>query len=97
MAACKIARRQGTRVCQRTVVLAVEAWLALQSDQHFGRDALAPLRRIQQDLSMSFPVRQETEGLSTTITMKNSAPLTTAPIDDAQIIIVDLIAMKLKP
>jgi hypothetical protein len=44
------------RVCARRAVgLADEVWLAKQSDQHFRGDAMAHLRRIQQDLSPPFP------------------------------------------
>lgn len=90
-AAWKIGNSGKARGCaRRAVALADESWLAKQSDQTFGGDALAHLQRIQQDLSMPLPIRQAAERLSTTVTRKNSAPFTTDPIGDARIIIAYL-------
>lgn len=90
-AALKIGNDGKARVCaQRPVTLAQNVWLAKQSDQTFRGDALAHLRRIQQDLSIPFPIRQPAERLSTTVTRKDSAPFTTDPIGDARIILAYL-------
>jgi hypothetical protein len=73
------------------VGLADEVWLAKQSNQPFRGDALAHLRRIQQDLSLPLSIREAAERLSTTVIRKDSAPFTTDPIGDARIIIAYLI------
>ena len=76
------------RVCaRRAVALADEAWLATRSDQLFRGDALAHLRRIQQDHFLPLSIREAAERLSTTVTRKDSAPFSTDPIGDARIII----------
>ena len=50
-AAWEIGNEGKARVCvRRAVALADETWLAKLSDQPFRGDALAHLRRIQQDL-----------------------------------------------
>jgi len=93
-AALKIGNEGKARVCaRRAVALADEACLAKQSDQPFHGDALAHLRRIQQDLSMPLLIRQAAKRLSTTLTRKDSAPFTTDPIGDARIIIAYLTAL----
>jgi hypothetical protein len=89
--ALKIGNEGKARVCaRRAVALADEAWLAKQADQTFRGDALAHLRRIQQDLSLPLSIREAAERLSTTVTRKDSAPFTTDPIGDARIIIAYL-------
>ena len=86
-AAWKIGNEGKARVCaRRAVALADEVWLAEQSEQPFRGDAMAHLRRIQQDLSLPPTVREAAERLSTTVTRKDSAPFTTDPIGDARII-----------
>lgn len=76
------------RVCaRRAVALADEAWLAKQSDGSFRGDAMAHLRRIQQDHLLPVSVRDAAERLSTAVTQKDSAPFSTDPIGDAGIII----------
>ena len=91
--ALKIGNEGKGRVCARRAVgLADEVWLAKQSEQSFRGDAMAHLRRIQQDLSLPPTVREAAERLSTTITRKDSAPFTTDPIGDARIITAYLTA-----
>jgi len=76
------------RVCARlAVALADDAWLAKRSDQTFRGDALAHLRRIQQDHSLPVFVRDAAERLSTAVTHKDAAPFSTDPVGDARIII----------
>jgi len=90
-AAWKIGNEGKTRVCaRRAVAVADETWLAKQSDRPFRGDAMAHLRRIQQDLSLPLSIREAAERLSTTVTRKDSAPFTTDPIGDARIIIAYL-------
>ncbi len=89
--AMKIGNEGKARVCaRRAVALADEVWLANQSDQPFRGDALAHLRRIQQDLSLPLSIREAAERLSTASHQKDSAPFTTDPIGDARIIIAYL-------
>lgn len=89
--ALKIGNHGKVRVCgRRTVTLAQDVWLAKQSAKTFRGDAMAHLRRIQQDLSILLPIRQTAERLSTTVTRKYSAPFTTNPIGDARIILAHL-------
>ncbi|MDR4494196.1 MAG: hypothetical protein R3B74_07200 [Nitrospirales bacterium] len=76
------------RVCaRRAVAIADEVWLENRSDQTFRGDAMAHLRRIQQDLSLPVSVCEAAERLSTAVTQKDSAPFSTDPIGDAGIII----------
>jgi hypothetical protein len=85
--ALKIGNEGKARVCaRRAVALADDVWLGKQSGQPFRGDAMAHLRRIQQDLSLPPTVREAAERLSTTVTRKDSAPFTTDPIGDARII-----------
>ena len=87
----KIGNEGKARVCaRRAVALADESWLAKQSDQPFRGDALAHLRRIQQDLSLPLSIRQAAERLSTAVIRKDSDPFTTDPIGDARIILAYL-------
>jgi len=56
-AACKIGNEGKARVCaRRAVALADDVWLVKQSDQPFRGDALAHLRRIEEDLSAPSPL-----------------------------------------
>ena len=88
----KIGNEGKSRVCARRAVgLADEVWLAKQSNQPFRGDALAHLRRIQQDLPLPLSIREAAERLSTAVTQKDSAPFSTDPIGDARIIIAYLI------
>ena len=87
-AAWKIGNDGKARVCvRRAVALADEIWLAKQSDQFFRGDAMAHLRRIQQDHSLPVSIRDAAERLSTAVSRQDSAPFSTDPIDDARIII----------
>jgi uncharacterized protein (UPF0147 family) len=80
------------RVCaRRAVALADEAWLAQQASLSWSGDAMAHLRRIQQDVSFPSSVRQAAERLTTTVTQKHAAPFTTDPIGDASTVIECLI------
>ena len=86
--ALKIANEGKARVCaRRAVALADDVWLAKQSDRSFRGDALAHLRRIQQDLSLPLSIRQAVECLTTTVLRKDSVLFTTNPIGDVRIII----------
>lgn len=90
-AAWKIGNDGKARVCaRRAVAIAYEGWVAKQSDQSFRGDAMAHLRRIQQDHSLPVSVRDAAERLSTAVTQKDSAPFSTDPIGDARIIISSL-------
>ncbi len=90
--ALKIGNEGKARVCARRAVgLADEVWLKNRSDRPFRGDALAHLRRIEQDLSLPLSIRAAAERLSTAVTQKNFAPFSTDPIGDARIIIAYLI------
>ncbi len=52
---------------------------------------MAHLRRIQQEVSFPFSVRQAAERLTTTVTKKQTAPFTADPIGDANTVIEFLI------
>ena len=87
-AAWKIGNEGKARVCaRRAVALATEAWLARRSVEPWRGDAMAHLRRIQQDVSLPLPVREAAERLTTTVTRRDSAPFATDPIGDARTII----------
>lgn len=82
------------RVCaRRAVALADEAWLAQQASPSWSGDAMAHLRRIQQDVSFPSSVRQAAERLTTTVTKKQMASFTTDPIGDANTVIEFLIGV----
>ena len=86
--ALKVGNDGKARVCaRRAVALADEIWLADRSDQTFRGDAMAHLRRIQQDHSLPVSVREAAKRLSTAVTQKDSAPFSTDPIGDARTII----------
>ena len=79
------------RVCaRRAVALATDAWRLRCSLSPWGGDAMAHLRRIQQDTLFPLAVREAAERLSTTVTRRDSAPFTTDPIGDAHFIIAHL-------
>lgn len=81
------------RVCaRRAVALASEAWLTRRPVGPWRGDAMAHLRRIQQDVSLPLPVREAAERLTTTVTGRDSAPFTTDPVGDARVIIAYLTA-----
>lgn len=91
-AAWKSGNEGKARVCaRRAVALADEAWLAQQASPSWPGDAMAHLRRIQQDVSFPSSVRQAAERLTTTVTQKDAAPFTTDPIGDAHAVIAFLI------
>lgn len=76
------------RVCaRRAVALADEAWLARNHASAWRGDAMAHLRRIQQEQSFPSRVRQAAERLSTTVTRRESSPFTTDPIGDARVLV----------
>lgn len=79
------------RVCaRRAVALADEAWLALHAQPLWSGDAMAHLRRIQEDLSCPSSVRRAAERLATSVTRQQTAPFTTDPIGDAKTVIAFL-------
>ena len=81
------------RVCaRRAVAIAAEAWLARFPIPPWHGDAMAHLRRIQQDASFPLSIRQAAERLSTTVGKRHTAPFTTDPIGDARVIIAHLTA-----
>lgn len=87
-AALKIGNEGKARVCaRRAVAIAAEAWLARHSVQAGQTDAMAHLRRIQEDDSFPSSIRQAAERLTTTVTRRDSAPFTSDPIGDARLII----------
>ncbi|OQW64925.1 MAG: hypothetical protein BVN29_11185 [Nitrospira sp. ST-bin5] len=76
------------RVCaRRAVALADDAWLGQQASLSWSGDAMAHLRRIQQDLAFPLSVRQAAERLTTTVTQKHRSPFTADPIGDANTVI----------
>ncbi len=92
-AAWSIANDGKARVCaRRAVALASEAWLARHASQGGRLDAMAHLRRIQEDESLPPSIRQAAERLTTTVTRRDSAPFTSDPIGDARMIIAHLTA-----
>ena len=97
LAAAKAARQDSNdgkaRVCvRRAVALATEAGLARLPLPRRRGDAMAPLRKIQQDDSFPPPVRQAAERLSTPVTRQHAVPFTTDPVADARLIIAHLSA-----
>lgn len=72
---------------RRAVALADETWLARQSRQPWAGDAMAHLRRIQEDELLPVLVRQAAERLRTAVTRQQTASFTTNPISDAKIIL----------
>lgn len=81
------------RVCaRRAVALADEAWLAQRDQISWRGDAMAHLRRIQQEVSFPASVRQAAERLTTTVTRQQTAPFTADPLGDAKIIIESLMS-----
>ena len=95
LAAAQAAQQEGnhgkTRVCaRRAVARATEAWLARLPSPRWRGDAMAHLRKIQQDDSFPLPIRQAAERLSTPVTRQHVAPFTTDPVTDARLIIAHL-------
>jgi hypothetical protein len=91
--ASKVGNEGKARVCaRRAVALADDIRLAKQPGQPFRGDAMAHLRRIQEDTSLPPFIREAAERLSTAVTHKDSAPFSTDPIGDAQSIIMYLTA-----
>jgi len=95
LAAAEAARQDSNdgkaRVCaRRAVACATEAWLVQRSIPRWRGDAMAHLRKIQQDESFPLPIRQAAERLSTPVTRQHAAPFTTDPIADARLIIAHL-------
>lgn len=79
------------RVCaRRAVARASEAWIAQLSSPRWRGDAMAALRKIQENASFPPPIRQAAERLSTPITSQHTTPFTTDPIADARLIIAHL-------
>ncbi|RPH80983.1 MAG: hypothetical protein EHM80_03775 [Nitrospiraceae bacterium] len=76
------------RVCaRRAVACATEAWIAQLPSLRWRGDAMAYLRKIQENVSFPPPIRQAAERLSTPITSQHTAPFTTDPVADAILII----------
>jgi len=95
LAAAQAARQDGNegkaRVCaRRAVARAAEARVAHLPSPRWRGDAMAYLRKIQQDLSFPLPIRQAAERLVTSVTRQHAAPFTTDPIADARLIIAHL-------
>jgi uncharacterized protein (UPF0147 family) len=95
LAAAEAARQERndgkTRVCaRRAVAHAIEAWIARFSSPGWRGDAMAYLRKIQEDASFPLPIRQAAERLGTPVTRQHTAPFTIDPIADARLIIAHL-------
>ncbi|HQR15014.1 MAG TPA: gluconokinase [Nitrospira sp.] len=81
------------RVCaRRAVAVATESWSASRGEPQGQADAMAHLRRIQQQGTFPLPVRQAAERLTTAVTRRQQAPFTTDPVSDASLIISHLAA-----
>jgi uncharacterized protein (UPF0147 family) len=81
------------RVCaRRAVARAHAAWLERHSDRPWSGDAMAHLRRIQQDASLPLSIREAAERLSTAVTQQHATPFTIDPVSDAKLIIAHLSA-----
>ena len=94
-AAWKMGNDGRARVCaRRAVALADDAWLARHSIQARRMDAMAHLRRIQEDESLPPSIRQAAERLTTSVTRRDAAPFTTDPIADARTMIAHLMAAR---
>ena len=92
LAAAEAARQERNdgkaRVCaRRAVAHAIEAWIARFSAPGWRGDAMAYLRKIQEDASFPLPIRQAAERLGTPVTRQHTAPFTTDPVADARLII----------
>lgn len=76
------------RVCaRRAVALADDVWLIRHAQPVYAGDAVAHLRRIQQEAAFPSAVRQAAERLTTTVTRRQTAPFTTDPVGDAELIV----------
>ncbi|HMZ55830.1 MAG TPA: hypothetical protein PKV55_06900 [Nitrospira sp.] len=92
LSAARLAWEQGqdgkARVCARRAVAAADrAWLSAAGDPLWQGDALAHLRRIQQQQAFPNQVRQAAERLTTAVTRRHDAPFTSDPVSDAALII----------
>ena len=99
LAAAESARQEcndgKARVCaRRAVAHAAEAWIGRFSVPGWRGDAMAYLRKIQEDASFPLPIRQAAERLGTSVTRQHTAPFTTNPIADARLIIAHLSSTK---
>ena len=75
------------RVCaRRAVALADQAWLVAAGDPLWQGDAMAHLRRIQQQAEFPLPVRQAAERLTPSVTRRHDTPFTDDPVKDAGLI-----------
>ena len=95
LAAAEVAQHDGNdgkaRVCaRRAVARATEVWIAQRPSPPWHGDAMARLRRIQQDPAFPLPIRQAAERLSTSVTRQHATPFTTDPLADARLIISHL-------
>ena len=95
IAAAEAARQERNdgkaRVCaRRAVAHAIEAWIAQFSVPGWRGDAMAYLRKIQEDASFPLPIRQAAERLGTPVTRQHTAPFATDPVADAKFIIAHL-------
>jgi hypothetical protein len=81
------------RVCARRAVAGAHAaWLERHADRPWSGDAMAHLRRIQQDASLPVSIREAAERLSTAVTQQQTMPFTIDPVSDAKLIIAHLSA-----
>lgn len=88
VSAWKACNEGRARVCaRRAVALADAVWLSRQAQPVWSGDAMAHLRRIQQEAAFPSAVRQAAERLTTTVTRQQTAPFTIDPVGDATIII----------
>ena len=95
LAAAEAARQERNdgkaRVCaRRAVAHAAEAWIARFSVPGWRGDAMAYLRKIQEDAYFPLPIRQAAERLGTPVTRQHTAPFTIDPVADAKFIIACL-------
>lgn len=96
LSAARAAWEQGqegkARVCaRRAVALADQAWLAAAGHPMWQGDAMAHLRRIQQQAEFPLSVRQGAERLTTSVTRRHDTPFTSDPVSDAGLIIAHLV------
>jgi BarA-like signal transduction histidine kinase len=99
MTAAQAAQQDGNhgkaRVCaRRAVARATEVWLAQFSVPRRHGDAMAHLRRIQQDTSFPLSIRHAAERLSTPIARQQAASCTADPVADTRLIITHLASIR---
>ena len=76
------------RVCARRAAgIAVSFWLQTHPQVGWGVDAMSQLRSLQREHSIPQSVRDAALRLTTKITEQFTAPFTTDPLDDSNLII----------